>query len=49
MVGTTMIALPVSILAMAIVWIIYAAKKKSDLDPSYIEGCFAGIGEKKAE
>jgi SSS family solute:Na+ symporter len=50
MVGTTMIALPVSILAMAICLDhLCGEKEKLIWIPHTLEGCFAGIGEKKAE
>ena len=43
MIGTTLIALPISVLAMILVWSVYAVRKKSDLDPAYTEDCFDGI------
>ena len=43
MIGTTLIALPISVLAMIVVWSVYAVRKKSDLDPAYTEDCFDGI------
>ncbi len=42
MVGTTFIALPVSVIALIIVWIYYFAKNKKDLDSQYVENCFEG-------
>lgn len=43
MVGTTFIALPVSIIVLAIVWIIYASNKKSDMDKAHVDKCFEGL------
>jgi solute:Na+ symporter, SSS family len=43
MVGTTFVALPVSILVMAIIWFVYAKFGKIDLNKKHIEKCFTGI------
>lgn len=43
MIGTTFVALPVSILTMVAVWIIYSVKKKTDIDPDHVSNCFTGI------
>ncbi len=43
MIGTTLIALPISVLTMIVVWAVYVVRKKSDLDPAFIEDCFDGI------
>lgn len=43
MVGTTFIALPVSILVMAVVWFAYTKLGKMDLNKKHIDKCFTGI------
>jgi SSS family solute:Na+ symporter len=43
MVGTTLVALPVSIIVMAIIWIVYAAMKKTDMDKAEVDKCFEGM------
>ncbi len=43
MVGTTFVALPVSIVVGVIIWIYYSAKNKKDMTPEHIEKCFTGI------
>jgi len=43
MVGTTFIALPVSILVIVVIWFAYAKLGKIDLDKKHIEKCFTGI------
>lgn len=42
MVGTTFIALPVSIIVMLITWFVYYKTGKNDLNRKNIENCFAG-------
>lgn len=41
MVGTTFIALPISIIVLALVWIIFSKAGKADLDKKHIEKCFS--------
>ncbi|MCX7710409.1 MAG: sodium:solute symporter family protein [Clostridia bacterium] len=43
MVGTTFVALPVSILVTGGIWLLYTASKKQDMDSKHIDKCFTGI------
>jgi SSS family solute:Na+ symporter len=43
MVGTTYIALPVSILVTGLVWLVFALNRKKDLDDAHVQKCFEGL------
>ncbi len=43
MVGTTFVALPVSIIVLVLVWLINSKSGRTDLDKKHIDKCFTGI------
>lgn len=42
-IGTSLVALPISILVAVIITVVYNSMKKQDLDSAHIEKCFEGI------